>query len=104
MAITTTYDYNDGVNRKSLRQQFHHTASMIGPIPWLIGDDFNIFVVLQESFDFDTLGQYSSSEMIDFQDCLSALALSNHLYYGPLFTWTNKSLPECSSASESDSS
>ncbi|KAL4340743.1 hypothetical protein GQ457_08G017340 [Hibiscus cannabinus] len=43
-----------------------------------------------ESFDFDTLGHYSSSEMIDFQDYLAALVLSDHPYYGPLFTWTNK--------------
>ncbi|KAE8684022.1 Rhodanese-like domain-containing protein 11 [Hibiscus syriacus] len=61
-----------------------------GHLSWILGGDYNIILHPNESSEHDLLGPIISPEMKGFKECTQDLALQDHPFFGPLFTWSNK--------------
>ncbi|XP_039064868.1 uncharacterized protein LOC120210139 [Hibiscus syriacus] len=88
--ISSIYGSNDGVHRRQLWQKIKDVESIVDQSPWVLGGDYNIFLHSQESSDHDLLGHYLTPDMKDFQVFTQELALHDHPFFGPNFTWSNK--------------
>ncbi|KAE8735791.1 Detected protein of unknown function [Hibiscus syriacus] len=54
------------------------------------GGDFNILLHSQESSDHEFLDHYITPDMKDFQDFTQDIDLTDHPFFDPNFTWSNK--------------
>ncbi|XP_039064930.1 uncharacterized protein LOC120210236 [Hibiscus syriacus] len=90
VVVTAVYGSNNSQTRRGLWEHLRYLEVDIGSASWLIGGDFNTFISAEDSSDFDVLGLYSTSDMVEFNDCLMDLEIHDHPFTGPLFTWSNK--------------
>ncbi|KAE8662818.1 hypothetical protein F3Y22_tig00113124pilonHSYRG00138 [Hibiscus syriacus] len=88
--ISAIYGSNDGVHRRQLWQKIKDVESIVDQSPWVLGGDYNIFLHAQESSDHDLLGHYLTPDMKYFHVFTQELALHDHPFFGPKFTWSNK--------------
>ena len=57
--------------------------------PWFLAGDFNIIADTSESSPFNA--SYAiNNDMRDFEDVRNNISVYDHVFVGPLFTWTNK--------------
>ena len=56
--------------------------------PWLLAGDFNVLAHPSKSNRFDG-SQLPNRDIKEFTECLQELAVFDHAYEGPMFTWTN---------------
>ncbi|XP_039049215.1 uncharacterized protein LOC120190158 [Hibiscus syriacus] len=89
------YSYSDNgriwvlcFSRRQLWNQLSTTASVVGSDAWLIGDDFNVILNMEESSN--AVNSATVSDISDFQRCVEELGIFDHQYTDPLFTWSNK--------------
>ncbi|XP_039057030.1 uncharacterized protein LOC120200200 [Hibiscus syriacus] len=64
--------------------------SIVDHSPWVLGGDFNILLHSQESSDHEFLDHYITPDMKDFQDFTQDIDLTDHPFFDPNFTWSNK--------------
>ncbi|KAL4341369.1 hypothetical protein GQ457_08G005660 [Hibiscus cannabinus] len=83
--LSAIYGCNDGMLRRQLWDRLDMIKGLVGSSPWLLAGDFNVFLQTNES----SVACPISSDMLDFQKCLSATELSDFPCSGPLFTWSN---------------
>ncbi|XP_039028779.1 uncharacterized protein LOC120162766 [Hibiscus syriacus] len=88
LIITAAYGSNDGISRRLLWHQLREIDIKYGHLPWIVGGDFNIILKSNETSAHELLGPVSSPEMKDFQEVTQELALQDHPFFGPLFTWS----------------
>ncbi|XVF86246.1 hypothetical protein PTKIN_Ptkin18bG0025100 [Pterospermum kingtungense] len=84
--FTAVYGANDGANRKNLWMHLKGFYPQLQDHAWMLAGDFNIVVDSSESSN-GALGY--RAEMQDFNNCRLQLSLMDHVFTGPLYTWTN---------------
>ncbi|XP_038990950.1 uncharacterized protein LOC120113971 [Hibiscus syriacus] len=86
--ISAVYGSNNGVARRHLWAQLVSMDRLVGNVAWLIGGDFN--VVLKDEESSNPISLYANSDVAEFQMCVEDIGVFDHLFIGPLFTWSNK--------------
>ena len=84
--LSVIYGCNKGAER---RRFWSHLLTMKASIPngpWLLAGDFNVIAHHSES---SKCIDSQSANLKEFQDCLQELAVFDHVYFGPMFTWSN---------------
>ena len=84
--LSVVYGSNEGIERRRL---WSHLLALKGSItqgPWIHAGDFNVIVHHSESSKYT---DSQSANIKEFQTCLQALAVFDHVFSGPMFTWSN---------------
>ncbi|XVE67825.1 hypothetical protein DITRI_Ditri09bG0019600 [Diplodiscus trichospermus] len=76
------------MGRKRLWDHLSGLQTTLNQKPWLLAGDFNITTHPSESSTFDG-SQRLSSDSKDFLDCIQKLSISDHVFSGPFYTWSN---------------
>ncbi|XP_019224481.1 PREDICTED: uncharacterized protein LOC109206146 [Nicotiana attenuata] len=84
--ITVVYGHNTIEQRKALWAEVHKMAANI-TTPWLIGGDFNAVLYSQDRLMGNPI---TYAETQDFANCIQTLQLSELLWKGDYYTWSNK--------------
>ena len=86
--LTVTYGFNDGIARRDLWSKLEGLQGICSQSPWVIAGDFNVIAHPNESSSYDG-SQGVNMDMRDFQDSLKKVAVFDHSFNGPNFTWSN---------------
>ncbi|XP_039004676.1 uncharacterized protein LOC120131861 [Hibiscus syriacus] len=90
LIITVVYGSNDGILRRQLWQHLSDLGRLYINLPWVLGGDLNVIINSNERSNSSTLGPFLSSDMKELQDAVFDLELSDHPFFGPTFSWSNK--------------
>ncbi|OMO60226.1 reverse transcriptase [Corchorus capsularis] len=82
--LTAAYCDNRGISRRRLWMQLRNLAQDIDSSSWILAGNFNCFCKLDESSDFSG----NASDIAEFNECLNDIAVFDHSFTGPLFTWS----------------
>ena len=86
--LTVVYGYNEGTTRRRLWSKLSWLHGSLSQSPWMLAGDFNITADLSESSNFNG-SQGLSNDMKEFKDVVQKVAVFDHPFTGPLFTWSN---------------
>ena len=87
--LSAIYGSNDGMDRRRLWNHLSTVKGVVSNRAWLLVGDFNVSGHLSESSNFDG-SQVPTTDIRDFTDCMQNLAVLDHTFTGPLFTWSNR--------------
>ena len=86
--FSAVYGSNEGIERRRLWMHLASLRSSIAHNPWMLAGDFNIIMHPSESSNFNG-SQGANVNMKEFMDTVNDLAVFDHAFIGPLFTWSN---------------
>ena len=86
--MTVIYGFNDGIVRRALWSGLTGLHSICSQFPWLFAGDFNVIATPNESSSYDGT-QGVSIDVRDFQESMRKVAVFDHTFNGPTFTWSN---------------
>ena len=89
LVISVVYGSNDGMDKRNLLNHLCSLSCSMSQKPWLIVGDFNVIMNLMESSSYNG-NQVLNFDAREFNECIQQLAVFDHTYNGPLFTWSNR--------------
>ena len=87
--LSVVYGMNEGIERMRLWDHLFSLRSNMNQKPWMLAGDFNIIMKPSESSSYNG-NQVMTMDTKEFKECLQKLEVFDHVYSGPLFTWTNR--------------
>ena len=87
--LSVVYGLNRGIERRRLWDHLCSLGRNMNQKPWMIAGDFNSIVNPSESSSVNS-NQVMTTDTKEFKECLQKLEVFDHVYSGPLFTWTNR--------------
>ena len=84
--FSVVYGCNEGTERRRLWSHLLTMKTSLSHGPWMLAGDFNVTAHHSESSKYTTS---QSANIKEFQDCLQELAVFDHAFFGPMFTWSN---------------
>ena len=86
--FSAIYGRNEGIDRRRLWSHLSSLKASNLQLPWMLAGDFNVIAHSSESSNFNGT-QATNSNMKDFVESMHHLEVLDHVYNGPLFTWSN---------------
>ena len=84
--LSAVYASNDGGERRRLWSHLLIAQNANAQYPWLITGDFNVTAHVSESSNSTST---QNTYIKEFKECLNALGVFDHIFTGPVFTWSN---------------
>ena len=85
--FSAIYRCNEGTVKRRLWDHLVLIHSRLSQEPWLLSGDFNIITNTSESYQ---VSQIISNDMRDFMDAMLKISVFDHVFTGPILTWTNR--------------
>ncbi|XVE89222.1 hypothetical protein DITRI_Ditri19aG0133200 [Diplodiscus trichospermus] len=86
--FSAIYGFINGGGRRNLWSHLNALTSLISQRPWLIAGDFNVIAHTDKSSNFNGY-QVPNLDTKDFTECIQHLAVFDHVFPSPRFTWSN---------------
>ena len=86
--LSVVYGFNEGVERRALWNHLYFLNGALSQCPWMIAGDFNIIAHPSKSSKYNGF-QGISNDIKEFQEIVQKLAVVDHCFSGPMFTWSN---------------